>query len=308
MHKLRDIDLNLFVVLDALLRLRSVSKAAQTLGVSQRSVSQPLKRLREHFGDPLFLKVQQGVAPTDKALSLAEDAARFVAFAEAAMVGQGRFDPSTARSTVVLGINDMAEVGLAAPLLERFSVLAPGCRLHTVDARGEELKAGLASGDIDLTVTGAYKPQGDVLQQKLFDHLFVVVTGAASDLNDEIDLATFAALPQIVVTPTSDNAAIEAVLARQGVERWAALCTPHWLAVPHILQRLPNYIAVTPLQLADLYAPFGLKTLRASFDLPKIEIHQFWHRRANADNFNIWLRGLVRDVFFRHPELHITTS
>ena len=62
MHKFRDIDLNLFVVLDALLRLRSVSKAALTLGVSQSSVSQALKRLREHFGDPLFLKVQQGVA------------------------------------------------------------------------------------------------------------------------------------------------------------------------------------------------------------------------------------------------------
>ena len=308
MQKFRDIDLNLFVVLDALLRLRSVSKAALALGMSQSSVSQALKRLRDHFGDPLFLKVQQGVAPTDKALSLAEDAARFVAFAEAAMVGQGRFDPSTAQRTVVLGINDMAEVGVAAPLLERFRQLAPGCSLRTLDVRGENLKLGLANGDIDLTITGAVKPEGDVLQQKLFDHYFVVVTGAASDLPGEIDLATFAALPQIVVTPASDNTTIEAMLARQGVERRAALSTPHWLAVPHILQRSPNHVAVVPRQLADLYAPFGLRILRASFELPRIEIHQFWHRRANTDNFNIWLRGLVRDAFFRHPELHISAA
>jgi len=306
MHKFRDVDLNLFVVLDALLRLRSVSRAATALGVSQSSISQALKRLREHFGDPLFLKTQHGVSPTDRAMSLAEDAARFVAFAEAAMVGQGRFDPSTAQRTVTLCINDIAEVGLAPPLLERLSVLAPGCRLRTIDVRGEDLKTGLASGYIDLTVTGAQKPQGDVLQQKLFDHSFVVVTGPEGDLPAELDLATFAALPQIAITPsTPDDITIETVLARQGVAKEPDLCTPHWLAIPHILRHRPGYVAVVPRQLADLYAPFGLRSLKALFDLPKIEIHQFWHRRANADNFNVWLRGLVRDVFFRHPELHL---
>ncbi len=300
MDKHRHLDLNLFLVFDALLRCASVSKASLTLGVSQSAVSHSLKKLREHFGDQLFLKTRDGVAPTDKALALAGDVAKFVAFAQEAMIGPGRFDPSTAQRTITLCVSDMAELTSVPALLGRFAAEAPGCRLRTVAVWDDDLKRGLEQGEIDLAITARAKPAGDVLQQKLFENSFTVVAGPDSDLDGEISLETFASRRQVVVDPSpSAGASVDVVLARQGVERDAALITSHWLTVPYVLREQPTWVAVAPRQLAQAHAPFGLKVLKATFDLPKIEVFQFWHRRANADTFNVWLRALVKEVLGR---------
>ena len=300
MDKHRHVDLNLFLVFDALLRCASVSKASQTLGVSQSAVSHSLKKLRTHFGDQLFLKTREGVAPTDKALALAEDVSRFVAFAQAAMVGPGQFDPSTAERVITLSISDIAELTFVPALLERLAIEAPGCSIRTIEAWDDDLRRGLEQGDIDLTVTARAKPHGDVLQQKLFEHRFVVVAGPGSDLEGEISLEEFSHRRQVVVDPArAPGANVDHVLARQGIIRNAAFTTSHWLIVPFILREQPSYVAVAPRRLAYAHAEFGLKVLKTTFELPKIEVLQFWHRRANADNFNIWLRGVVREVVSR---------
>ena len=71
-EKLREVDLNLLVVLYALLRSQNVSRAARELGMSQSAVSYALKRLRELFEDPLFVRSKECMAPTPKAVEISE--------------------------------------------------------------------------------------------------------------------------------------------------------------------------------------------------------------------------------------------
>ena len=70
-RELRSLDLSLLRTFDALMRERSVSRAAAHLFLSQPAVSASLNRLREVFGDPMFTRTAHGVTPTPRALALA---------------------------------------------------------------------------------------------------------------------------------------------------------------------------------------------------------------------------------------------
>jgi DNA-binding transcriptional LysR family regulator len=70
MNDLRRIDLNLLVILDALLSEQHVTRAAERLHLSQPAVSHALARLRDLLGDPLLVRAGAGLVPTSRALEL----------------------------------------------------------------------------------------------------------------------------------------------------------------------------------------------------------------------------------------------
>lgn len=73
------LDLNLLRVLDALFSQGSVSGAARTLGLTQPGVSIALRRLRDHFGDDLFVRQGGAMVPTALAEGLREPVLRTLA-------------------------------------------------------------------------------------------------------------------------------------------------------------------------------------------------------------------------------------
>jgi len=302
----RDLDLNLIIVFDHLLRHRSVSRAAVAAGATQSSVSKALNKLRAYYGDPLFLKTRDGVAPTDRALALAPDIAEFVQFTQRTLVGRGAFDPATSERVINLSVSDAAELVLVPPLMDRLKVLAPGCRIRTVDALGREQET-LQSGEVDLAMYGPIKSASYIRQQKLFDHVMVVLAHPDCRFDGEITLEQLLSLEHVGIAPTrSDRASLESQLAKAGVNRRLALTTPHWLIIPYVVARDANWAAMLPRLVAEIFRDqFGLKILTPAFDLPKIEVIQYWHQRAEFDPFNIWFRTLVKETFFKNASLHI---
>ena len=71
MNDLRRVDLNLLVILDALLSEQHVTRAAERLHLSQPAVSHALGRLRDLLGDPLLVRQGGGLVATARALELA---------------------------------------------------------------------------------------------------------------------------------------------------------------------------------------------------------------------------------------------
>src|ERR1700691_4681747 len=95
--KLRDFDLNLLVILHELLKQGSVSKAAESLGVSQPAVSNSLNRLRKLLGDDLFLRTSRGFAPTRLADSMTGPIAHALETISNAINNTSVFDPKTSQ-------------------------------------------------------------------------------------------------------------------------------------------------------------------------------------------------------------------
>ena len=67
---LRKVDLNLLTIFDTVMQEQSLTKAAQTLGMSQPAVSSAVSRLKVLFKDELFVRNGRGIKPTDRAFQL----------------------------------------------------------------------------------------------------------------------------------------------------------------------------------------------------------------------------------------------
>ena len=308
-ERYRGLDLNLFVVFDALLRLGSVSKAAQSLGRSQSAISHGLARLREHYGDDLFIKTHDGVQPTQHALDLADAITRFVSHANEALLQHAAFDPASSSRQITLALNDVGELATVPPLLLALQTEAPNCSVHVIEAWGDDLDAGLASGAIDVAVSGPLNTSANVLQQKLYTHGYRVMVSDECPLENTITLEQFAAMQHVAAAPSrSYRFTVDDAFERQGLHRRTIVTTVHALPIPHIVRMSPNYVAVVPKRMGDTFtATFGVKTLRPEFEMPQLEVFQYFHRRVKTDPFNTWLRAMVYATFNRHADLHVAT-
>jgi DNA-binding transcriptional LysR family regulator len=302
----RHVDLNLLLVFHELMQNGSVLRASRSLGVTQGAVSQALAKLRKHFGDELFLKTNTGMAPTVVALSLAGDVRQSIAFAESALMGRAPFEPAESTRDIKICMGGMGELRILPKMLQVFGELAPRCRIGVLDLWGEELKDAFERGDVDLAIHACVPPLGHLLQQRLFDDPYVVLTSKENPLDHDVSPEQLSAARHVVVCPARiDAPKIDEQLEASGVRRNVVVRVSSWVTVPHLLQTQPNLVAIAPGYLAVASRQFDLKALKPKLGLPRVEVYQFWHRRTSSDPFNVWLRARVREMF-GPPPLHST--
>lgn len=146
-RELGRLDLNLLVALEALLEERSVSGAAARLFITQSAMSKTLGRLRELFGDPLFVRRGSSMIPTPRAEQLAARLPQ-VLLAVQDMFAPASFDPLTYKGQFNLLVQGHMGVWLLPMLLERLQTRAPGIRLATV-SRVDDAFEQLSNGKLD---------------------------------------------------------------------------------------------------------------------------------------------------------------
>jgi DNA-binding transcriptional LysR family regulator len=149
---IKDLDLNLLRLFDAVWRTRSVSRAAETLDLSQPAASQGLARLRALLGDALFVRSGGGVAPTPRAERLAQAVQSALATLEEALNESEVFDPLQARKTFRMHLSDIGESRFLPELMATLRREAPGTRLEAAPLPHDEIAAALDSGRIDIAI------------------------------------------------------------------------------------------------------------------------------------------------------------
>ncbi|WP_396333518.1 LysR family transcriptional regulator [Burkholderia anthina] len=306
MH-IRDLDLNLLVVFEALLRERSVTRAARDIGLTQGAMSHALNRLRVFFDDPLFVKTTDGMTPTPKGEQLGATVSEVIAAIRQNIVAEAGFEPLTARRTFVLCMTDMGELVFLPPLIRRLRKIAPGCVLRSVQVPIEQIEGVLASGEADLALGSIHAAPEGLFQQQLFMHSFVTVVSVRNrKVGKTLTRAQFEAMPQIVVSLTGRaSAAYDNAFDAYGIRRNIYLTTPHFLAVPHLIDAQPDLIATVPLELGTVFSRLGtVRILPPPVALPPFALRQHWHARFNTDPANVWLRHLIKETFERYPDVN----
>ena len=135
MNGLRAVDLNLLVILDALLDEAHVTRAAARLGLSQPATSSALDRLRHLYGDPLLERGKGRLRLTPAAEALREPL-KAILVSIAATLNAPKIDLRAVRRTVRLAMADNPAVSLVADLHRRLSESAPGLDLVILPWRG----------------------------------------------------------------------------------------------------------------------------------------------------------------------------
>jgi DNA-binding transcriptional LysR family regulator len=301
---IRKADLNLLVVLDALLRLRSVSRAAEALDMSQPAVSFALAKLRTLFEDPLFIRAARGVRPTPRAEALMLPLQEVLDRVKNGLLAPPRFDPAGTRRSFTFNMADVGELVFLPPLRAHLERVAPGADIKTVSTPPEGLEEAMRSGEVDLAV--GYFPglQGaTVYQQRLFSHsFFCIVRKNHPRIGAQITKKQFLQEKHAVVQQEGKSHELfELALAEQGLSRRIALSVPHFLAIPLIIAE-SDLVVTVPYAVAKSFAKLTeLKLLEPPIQVRRADIKQHWHARFHHDETNKWLRGVVASLFVEKP-------
>ncbi|MBL9048225.1 MAG: LysR family transcriptional regulator [Tabrizicola sp.] len=294
---LRTVDLNLLVILDALLREGGVTGAALRLNLTQPAVSIALRRAREMFGDPLLVRSGAGMRPTPAALALAPRLAEAMA-GVSGLFSARVFDPATSTRSYCVSTSDLAEILMLPGLMSGLRAAAPGVSLVVRSVEAVPLSSPEArDGDLDLTIGGMPVPGKPYLDAVLFQDQFVMLArGGHPALTRPLTVERFAALPQALVSPqgTSPGGPIDTALAGFGLTRHIALSLTRFAALPAVLAQ-SDLVACVPRALASLPAYTGpAESFPLPFPSPGYTMRMLWHPRHDADPSHRWLRMIAQ--------------
>ena len=288
------IDLNLAVVLRALLDERSVSRAARRLRLSQSATSHALGRLRDAVNDPLFVRTRTGLVPTARAEAMAASLRASLDALEHTFFSPPAFDPGTVRRTFHVRPSDYVESLLFPSLLERLAEVAPGIDLFARPVSAEPSLA-LEQGELDLLFQppNSGEQTGGYHMQKLWDDQFVGLARRGHPLTRRrVTLERFARARHAVIAPRGQpgGGRVDEALRAHKRQRRIAFTTPSFLAAPHVVAATDLVMIVPARIAAALAGPLRLTTFAPPVEVPGFQIAMFWHDRHDSDPAHAFLR------------------
>ena len=296
-----ELDLNLLRILVTLDEQRSVSRTALKLGRSQPAVSAALGKLRRFFADPLYLRSGNRMQPTPRAAGIVRCATAVLGKIDAEIIAAPVFDPGGNEQPVRLALSDVGEVVFLPAILQRLRALSPRATVCSVSLPAPEVSQELERGGIDLAL--GYFPdllRSNCYQQVLFTDGFAGLIRADHPLvTNRLTIKQFLQLEHAVVRVESrTEEVIERYLAKHKIQRRVVLTTPHFASTPMVVAH-SDLLVTVPEPLARYFsqASTNLRVVGLPFDLPRIELRQFWHHKMHSDPRNRWLRTMIYHLF-----------
>ena len=297
MHNIKKIDLNLLVVLDALLDERNVTRAAARLGYTQPTISGMLTRLRDLFGDPLFVRTQRGLLATPRAQALAAPLKQLLADSQR-LVARDVFDPASAKATFSISSNDYMQQALLVPLIKVLRDEARHVRIAITPPIIEGLAEALARGQIDLAITIPEFAVSDLRSRLLYREHYVVAVRPQHPLarRAAMTVERFCNYDHLVVSPTggSFEGPTDQALARLQLRRKVRYSVPSFLLLPEMLQT-DDLVALVPSRLLSENNK-RLVVLNPPVDVPGFDVIAVWHPRVDKDIAHRWLRSRLVNI------------
>jgi DNA-binding transcriptional LysR family regulator len=296
--ELRRLDLTLLLVFLGLIRHRKALDVAAELGLTQSAISQSLKRLRDIFGDDLFLRRPHGMEPTATALALEAPVAAAVDALRGALGAARAFDPATATGLVRLAALDAEQAVLVPPLAARLRELTPGVTLSVLAlGRGAAMDA-LAEGRADLALGYVWDMPEAISCEPLYEESFLVA-GLPDALPHAplIDIDAYCDADHVLISPGGDlRGVVDSQLEAMGRSRRVILGLPAFL--PALAAVAASDALVTlPARVAQAFAPgFGLTTAKPPVPVRAFPVSVFWHRRNDTDPRTSWIRQQLREL------------
>lgn len=309
MANLSRVDLNLLVVLDAIVAEGGVSRAATRLNLTQPAVSHALARLRELFDDPLFVREGRNLAPTSLTKRLVEPLRQSL-LALGALIEKGdSFDPARSEADFTVSMRDPMEVLILPQMMRRLSREAPRIDLRTVQVRRRGLESGLAEGTLDAALDVALPLSERIHRQRVSADSFVVAARKGHPrVRPGFTLATYLAEKHVMVTSRRRGPAAEDIeLGQHGQRRHVSLRCRNYLAAFRVVAE-SDLVLTMPARYAPLLAAGSpaVRALPMPLRMPTLDLFLYWHDRVHGDPANRWLRSQLVEALGKTARMRKT--
>ena len=303
------IDLNLLVYLDVLLREKSVTKAANHLGITQPAMSNVLKRLRELFDDPILVRTSEGMTATERALGLQPVVRGILAEVERAVQPTRSFHAALSQRVFRVMASDYAESTLMPRVLRRIRQEAPHVTLDVLTPSDVSF-LDVEQGRVDMAINRFDKMPQSFHQKTLWMDSFACLMNRSNPILDKpFTLESYLGANHIWVSKTGFGVGVgvnpkdvqrlgwvDEALARLGRKRRISVFTRHY-QVAMLLAEQHDLIATLPSRAAWLQKDnANLVAKQPPFEIPPFELKMAWSPLLQHNPDHQWLRHVIVEV------------
>ena len=304
---LNRIDLNLLVYLDALLRERNVTQAANQLNLSQPAMSNGLRRLRDLFDDPLLVRTSDGMTPTERALELEPIVREVLTTIDRAVQPRSAFEPKDAQRVFRIMASDYAESTLLPTVLGQLRTLAPGLTLDIMTPSDVSF-LDVERGKVDMVINRFDSMPQSFHQIHLWNDTFSCLLSPENPVLKDFTLDNYLKANHVWVSKTGMGVGVgvdpddvqrlgwvDAALNKLGKKRQIRVFTRHYQAAMTMAEQ-NDLIVTLPTRAAQLKANNPKVVLREPpLEIPPLELKMAWSPLLQHNPANRWLRKLIAD-------------
>ncbi|MBH1965783.1 MAG: LysR family transcriptional regulator [Comamonadaceae bacterium] len=287
-------DLNLIRAFVAIYETKSVTQAAERLGLTQPTVSHALSRLRQSYGDRLFARGAHGLIPSAAAERLFEQVNVALSTIEGTLEAQQVFEPGSSTRRFRIATSDIGALFFIPPLLRRFQTVAPRLQAEFVQL-SDTVMDELSTGALDLALGNLPDLHQHTREAYVFTERYVCLVSDDHPMaHGTLALADFMRARHVMVSsPNSGHALIEGALAQRGIRRNIVALVPQFSVLPSLVEG-SDLMVILPERVASLFtSQRRLKKVEIPVALPDFEVRVHWHARAESSPAHRWLREEV---------------
>lgn len=291
------IDLNLFRVLDAIYTHGGVSAAARVLHLTQPAVTHALRRLRDHLGDPLFVRQGNRLLPTDKVRAMMPSVQAHLKGLLASTHVQPRFDPSRLQMAFVIGFRDILESIALPRLMASIGREAPGVRVVSRRVAADEVERELGVGALDLAVDRPLRAGERISHRRLLDETLVVAMRRDHPLANQLRRSDYLAAQHVTVSPLGESSALDTLLGQNGMFREVRMVAQHYFSACQIAAASDLLLTVPKAYADHLSTLLPITVQPLPVRIRAIPILAYWHDSKDDDQAHRWFRErLVKSI------------
>jgi DNA-binding transcriptional LysR family regulator len=293
--KLSQVDLNLLVALDALLRERNVTRAGRQIGLSQPAMSAALSHLRDLFGDKLFERVGSEHRLTPFAEALAEPLQVALAAIERTLDRDASFDPKTAARRFRLAMSDHLMLVLCPALVQRVHQLAPGIELH-VQQVTPEIGKHLAARRVELSIQPHHLVTG-VHAEPLYEDTWTCAVWRGNDaVKAKLTAEQLCSLPHVSFISGPTSLAERLITPHLGKRPLVQVTTQSFVPLPFMLRGTQRIALIQRSLGAYVQEIADIRLLELPIPVPAVVFEMSWNPLYSTDPAHTWLRGVISEV------------
>ncbi len=295
---IKRLDLNLAVVFVAIWQERSVTKAAARLALSQAATSAALARLREACGDALFVRVRDGMAPTPRAVAMAERLEAGVADLWQVLTQQQGFDPSSASRRFSIGMSDDFELALGPHLTRLVRQAGDGVSVTFRQTNRHTVGQMMNEREIELAVVSGTVKSAWIAHEPIGHSGYAcVVDERAVHCPLPLSLDDYLALPHLLVSFSGRSGIVDTALHGMKRARHIYAALTHFSAIPAFLIDTRAVVTLPSHAAAALARMSRLTVCAAPLDLGSYPVELLWRRDSDGESAIQWMRSQIKQAF-----------
>ena len=291
------IDLNLFLVLKTVYQEGSITAAANKLHLTQPAVSHALARLRDSFNDPLFIRHGRKMVPSTYCQKIMPKVEQALTALNETLIPQSDFDIRQHQREIKFGFRDILESIFFPPLVTDLLANSPNITINSRQTTRLEMETALEQQELDIVIDVLTPTSDNIKHQLVCNERFSLICRHEHPILTTPTLENYVKSKHVLVTLKDSKVdLVDMALAKLGKKRQFALRCEHYFAATNVISQCDMLLTMPNAYAHILQQKMPVQVIPLPFQVPVLPVHMYWHRQAEQDPVNTWMREKLFNI------------